>query len=255
MRIRHLIAIPALVLLASCYQFEITAQAGFSELALDGEIGYLDDPGNTNPIAIQQDIESALGLGDDQGTPYARVAMDFGTPVLAVSGFLFEDDGSGVLDATFGTIPVGAGVLTDFELGSAKVSYSFEIPIGPVSVAPGLAVNFVDLSLFARDTIGFATADVELQAPLPMGFVRGEVDIVGWLQLVGEVGYIEVDVDDVEAEMLDIEALVELTGFEPLNIFVGYRSIDLVGEGEIDNDSIDIDIGLSGFIVGGGVRF
>ena len=254
MRIRHLIAIPALIALTSCYQFEITAQAGYAELGLDGDVGYVEDPGNTNPVAVQQDIQS-LGLGEDQGTPYGRVEMDFGVPVLAVSGFLFEEDGRGVLDATFGNIPVGAAVDTEFELGSAKVSYAFEIPLGPVSIQPGVALNVVDFSLLARDTIGFATADVELQAPLPMGFVRGEIDILGWLQFVGEVGYIEVDVDDVEAEMLDVEALAELTALEPLNLFIGWRSIDIAGKGEIDGDSVDIDFGLSGLIIGGGFRF
>lgn len=255
MRIRHLLALSGLVLATSCYQFEITAQAGFAELGLDGDIGYVSGTGG---VSAREDIESGLGLGEDQGTPYVRAAVDFGTPNLAVSAFAFEDDGRGMLSQNFGSVPMGTPVLSEFELTSGKVSYSFEIPIGPVSIAPGLAVNFIDLSIFVRDTFGpsgLRSERVELQAPLPMGFVRGEVDVLGYVQLVGEAGYIKVDVEDVEAEMLDIEALVELTMFEPLNLFAGYRSIDFTGEGEIDGDSVNIDIGLSGFIVGGGIRF
>ena len=124
-----------------------------------------------------------------------------------------------------------------------------------MSIAPGVAVNFIDMSIFLRDTIGVASEDVQLQAPLPMAFLRGEADIVGWFQLVAEVGFIKIDVDDVEAELLDIEALIELTAWAPLNLFVGYRGIDFVGQGEIEGDSIDLDMGLSGFMVGGGIVF
>ena len=252
MRIRHCLALAALALATSCYQFEITAQAGFAELGLDGDIGYVSGTGG---VSAQDDIETALGLGDDQGTPIVRAAMDFGVPNLAVSGFLFEDEGRGTLTQQFGGISANVPVLTDFEMASAKVSYTFEIPVGPVSLQPGIAANFIDLSIFVRDSIGAASEDIELQAPLPMLFGRAEVDIVSMVQLVAEVGYVAVDVDDVDAEMLDIEALVEITAWEPLNLFVGYRSIDFEGEGDIDGDSVDIDIGLSGFLFGGGIRF
>ncbi|MCR9244260.1 MAG: hypothetical protein NXI31_04455 [bacterium] len=252
MRIRHLLALPALVFFTSCYQFEITAQGGFAQLALDGDIGYVTGTGG---VSIQDDIESGLGLGDDQGTPYVRANMDFGVPNLSVSGFLFEDDGRGLLTQNFGGVAAGVPVLTDFEMASAKIAYTFEIPLGPVSLQPGLAVNLIDLSILVRDSIGIASEDIQLSAPLPMLFGRAEIDIADFLQLVGEVGYVAVDVEDVEANLLDVEALLELTALEPLNLFVGYRSISFEGEGEIDGDSIDIDLGLSGLIVGGGIRF
>ncbi|MCA8954408.1 MAG: hypothetical protein KDE27_33190 [Planctomycetes bacterium] len=252
MRIRLTVGLSALALCTSCYQFEITAQGGYAQLALDGDLGYVN---GTSQTAVQQDIQSGFGLGDDQGSPYARVAMDFGVPVLAASGFLFEDEGRGVLQQNFGNVTAGLTVLSDFELKSAKVSYTFDIPIVIGTIAPGVAVNFVDLSIFVRDTLGVASEDVQLQAPLPMAYLRGEIDAIPFFQLVGEVGYIKVDVEDVEASMLDVEALVEFTGLEPLNLFVGYRSIRLQGEGEIDSDNVDIDIGLGGFLVGGGIRF
>jgi len=252
MRIRHLLAIPALVLFTSCYQFDFTLQAGYAELGLDGDVGY--DNG-TGGVAFQEDIETGLGLGADQGTPYARAVMDFGTPVLAISAFSFEDDGRGVLTQDFGDISAGLSVLTDFELKSAKFSYLFEIPIGIGTIAPGIAVNYIDMSIFVRDTLGVASENVELQAPLPMGMARLEVDAIPGVQVSAEAGYIKVDVEDVEAELIDIEALVEVTALDPFNLFVGYRSILFDGAGEVDGDSVDVELGLSGFIIGGGVHF
>lgn len=252
MRIRHTLIIPALLLLTSCYQFQITAQGGFSELALDGDLGYVSGTG----IAIQQDIESGFGLGADQGTPYVRLGVDMGTPSLTASAFQFEDEGRGLLTATFGNnLTAGTTVLSTFEMTSAKVAYAFEIPLGPLSISPGIAVNFIDLSIFVRDSVGVATEDVQLQAPLPMGFLRGQIDLGEWVSLVAEGGYVQVDVDDIEAKMLDLEALVQLNALGPVNLFAGYRSIDFEGKGLISGDSFDIDIGLSGFVLGGGVTF
>jgi hypothetical protein len=93
-----------------------------------------------------------------------------------------------------------------------------------------------------------------MQAPLPMGYARLEIDF-GMVTLIGEGGYISIDVEDVEAKMLDLEAILELTALEPFSLFVGYRKIEFEGQGMVDGDNIDIDIGLSGLIVGGGVVF
>lgn len=252
MHTRIPLALLMLASLTSCYQFDLTLQGGYAQLALDGDAGYATGTGS---IVIQEDIERSLGLGDDQGSPYARVAMDFGVPVLAVSAFSFEENGRGLLTQDFGDVSAGLPVLTDFEMLSAKVSYLFQIPIGIGSIAPGLAANFVDMSIFVRDTIGVASEDVQLQAPLPMAMARLEIDAIPGVQLSAEAGYIRVDVDDVDAELLDVEALLEVTALDPVNLFVGYRAISLEGEGEIDGDNIDVDLGLSGFLIGGGVHF
>lgn len=252
MRILSLVAASALLTLPSCYQFEVTAQAGFAQLALDGDFGYVD--GKTT-ASIKQDIEPALGLGDDQGTPMARVAFDFGTPTLTATGFMFEDEGTGTLSASFGNnLTAGAPVRSEFELNCGKISYAFEIPIGPVSISPGIAVEYVDLRLNVRDVFGAAVEEAELQAPIPLAFLRLEAD-VSIFTLMAEGGYIQIDVEDVEASMLDVEAMVEVNALTWLNLFAGYRMIRFEADGFIDDDTYDIDLGLSGFMVGGGFRF
>ncbi|MFO1076297.1 MAG: hypothetical protein U1E73_01065 [Planctomycetota bacterium] len=239
--------------LTSCYQFVVTGQVGYSQLGLDGDLGYVN---GTSSIAVQQDLQSGFGLGDDQGTPYARASVDLGVPRIAASGFLFSDEGRGQLTANFGgNLTAGTFVDSKFDLGMAKASFTFDIPIGPLTLSPGLAVDFVDLSINVKDTLGIATEDVELKAPLPLGYVHGDLALGSWVNLVAEVGYVQVDVKDINAKLLDIEALVELNAIGPVNLFAGYRKIQLDGDGAIDNDNFDISVGLSGFLIGGGVRF
>jgi hypothetical protein len=242
----------ALLLLPSCYEFEISAEGGYAQLALDGDFGYV--AGSTT-ASIDQDIESAFGLGDDQGSPYARVAADFGVPNLSVSGLLFSDDGSGVLTANFGeNLVAGTAVDYEFDLINLKGALTFEIDLGPVSLAPGVAVDYLDFDVMARDRIGIATEDIELQAPVPLLFLRGEVEL-GPLALIAEGGYLEVDIEDIEASLLDLEFLVQLRPTDWLHVFACYRSLLFEGDGEVDDDTAEIDLEISGFMLGGGVRF
>ena len=84
--------------------------------------------------------------------------------------------------------------------------------------------------------------------------MRGEVDL-GIVSAVVEGGYITADVDDVEGEVLDIEAQLVLHPTDLIEVFVGYRSLELQFDGDIDGDTFDTDIQISGFLVGGGIRF
>lgn len=252
MRIRNLLAAMTLLGLCSCYQLEVSAQVGYAQLALDGDLGYVNGESNAE---IRQDIESAFGLGDDQGSVYGRASVDFGVPTLTASGFLFEDEGQGILTADFGdNLVANTPVVSEFSMANAKVSYVFDISLGPVTISPGLAADFVDLSMEVQDAFGIVSEKVELQAPIPLAFLRAGLDF-GIVGAMVEGGYMQVDIEDVEAKMLDIEALVELRPLDWLNVFVGYRSIEVQAEGLIDDDQADIDIGVSGWLVGGGIRF
>ena len=251
MHMRLLAAGALLATLPACFQLEVQAQAGYAQLALDGDIGYVN---GANNVAVAQDVESAFGLGDDQGSPYVRGQVDFGVPVLSVSAFTFEDDGTGQLNADFGNVPAGLPVATDFEMLNAKTALAFEIGLGPVSISPGIAIDYFDLQIDVRDLIGIATEQLELNAPVPLGFLRGEVDL-GIVSGVAEVGYMTVDVDDVEGSLLDAEARVSVHPTALLELFVGYRYLGLEIDGEVDGDTFDTDLEVSGLLIGGGLRF
>lgn len=242
----------ALVALTACSTPEFAIQAGYAQLSLDGDVGYLD--GSTT-VATEQTLDSAFGLGDDQGSPYGRLELDTGVLHWSVSGFAFEDEGVGTLTADFGAnLTAGVDVHSSFDLTNAKAAMAFDIDMGPVSIAPGLAVDYIDLNMVAEDSPGVYHEEVDLQAPIPMLFLRAELDF-DWVALVAEGGYVAVDVEDVDAKMLDLEAQLVVRPWSALELFAGYRSIAIEAEGLIDDDSVDIDLTLSGFVLGCGLRF
>lgn len=251
MRIGSLVAAAIVAALPSCSAPGVAVQAGYARLQLDGDIGYAQGGG----VAFAQDIESAFGLGDAQGTPYGRAALDLGTPVFAVSGFLFEDEGTGQLQANFGDISATTPVRSTFDMGNVKGSFALEIPIGPVSISPGLAIDYFDLDISVADTFGALREEVAVAGPVPMAFVRAEASL--WMfAVLAEVGYMEVnDIDGVDASLLDVEALVEIRPTALLHVFAGYRAMDLSIDGTIDDEDFDADVTLSGFVLGGGLRF
>ena len=252
MRTRLLLAGLCLATLPACFQFEVQAQAGYAELSLDGDVGYLNGSTGT---ATQQTVDSAFGLGDDQGSPFARVELDTGVPVISVSAFIFEDEGNGQLNADFGDLVAGLPVSTEFELTNIKGAYAFEIPLGPVSISPGIAVDYFDLTINARDRIGGgASQDLEIAGPLPLAFLRAEVDL-DVVRLVAEGGYMEADIDDVDGSLLDIEAMLLINPVSALELFVGYRHLEIEVDGIVDDDTVDTDITVSGLVLGGGLRF
>jgi hypothetical protein len=254
MRIPLSAALVAACFTPSCYQFKAQAQGGYALLAVDGDLGYVS--GSTS-ASIRQDVESAFGLGDDQGSPYARVSIDTGVPVFTVSGFTFDDSGEGVLQANFGDSPLliaGAPVQSELQMTNIKGSYLFQIDLGPVAISPGIAVDYFDLDVQVRDLIGIANERVDLQAPVPLAMLRGEVDL-GVVSAMAEVGYMRVDVDDVSGSLLDIEAMLMVHPTSMVDLFVGYRSLQLVADGEIDGDTFDTDLQIGGLMFGGGLRF
>lgn len=245
-----LLASVALLPLASCYQLELQAQAGYAQLSVDGDVGYQ----NGSVAAQKQGIDDALGLGDGQGSPYVRAMADFGVPQLSVSALQFEEQGSGQLAFDFGTLTGTTPVESDLELFNAKAAYAFQIPVGPVSISPGIAIDYLDLDVSVRDASFGTTEQFDLQAPVPLAFLRGEAEL-GPVRGLLEIGYIEADIDDVDGSLLDAEAMVLFQPTSLLELFVGYRHLQLQLDGLLDGDRIDADLTLSGFMIGGGLRF
>ncbi len=246
-----LLASPVLLTLPSCYQLEVAAQAGYAQVAVNGDFGYLQ---NSSSTAIQQDVGSAFGLGSSRGAPYARVALDTGVPVLSVSGFQFDDSGTGTLQANFGTITGNVPVTSELSFANVKGAYAFQIPIGPVTISPGLAVDWFDIDLSVRSVLLATTESVSLTGPLPLAFLRTELEL-GPVNALAEVGYLGATIDGVDASLLDLEAQLQVRPTSWADLFIGYRYLALNAQGVISNDAYDVDLTVSGFMLGGGFRF
>jgi hypothetical protein len=244
----------ALLLLGSCAPLQFAGDAGYMQMAVDGELA-LDATSGGGAGNLLQDVDVAFGLGDDRGSPYGRLLFDLGVPVLSVSAFAFSERGQGTLQADFGAIAAGTDVATDLDLWSVKSALAFEIDLGRVQLSPGVAAEYLDIDMLVRDDLGLTTEDLELQAPVPLLFLRGELDLDG-LGVVAEIGYVDVpEIDDVEGSLLDLEALLEARLGGHVHLFAGYRYLDLDLDGSVDGQDFAADLVLSGWILGGGVRF
>lgn len=257
-------SIAALAALPSCTSLDVTAQAGYAQMSLSGDVGYYEPvnsstggaTGAVNPPPLE-DVDSGLGIGDSYGAPYLRAELDCGVPILTVSSFSYKASGAGEIQEQFGGIVAGGTpvpVSSDFEVFDVKTTYVFEIPIGPVSIGPGIGLDYLDMKLRVRDD-SLADQTANLSVPAPFGVVRGEVDLK-WVSFVGELGYMSADVGDVEARIVDIEALLMVRPARWANLFVGYRSLALDAKGSLDgSDYVDANVTLSGFMLGGGFEF
>ncbi|MEZ6038027.1 MAG: hypothetical protein R3F29_11130 [Planctomycetota bacterium] len=248
-------ALLALPIFPACSLPTLQAHAGYAQLSLDGDLGYVN---GTSAVAVRQDLESGFGLGDAQGSPVVRAVLDVGVPVFSVSAFQFSDEGTGNLTADFGDLTPGSQpslpVRSELDMFNVKGAYAFDIGIGPVSIQPGIAVDYFDLQIKVQDGFGAVTENVDLNAPIPLGFLRAEVDL-SVVRGVAEVGYMAIDIEDVDASLLDLEAMLVVNPVSVLELFVGYRYLNLQVDGEIDNDTFDTDLTISGFMIGGGITF
>lgn len=250
-RLRFLL--PVVCLFAACSPIGWTAQAGYMQVEVGGDIALASGTSGTGD-APEQDVGTAFGLGDSRGSPYLRAQADLGTVVLTASGFELRESGEGQLDDSFGGLPPATPVHTDLRFGCAKLSATFDIDLGPVKVSPGLAMDVFDLEFRAEEqALGNAEVIDEIVG-VPMVLVRAEAGI-GIVDLVAEIGYLEASVDRSEGRFLDAELMAECSVLPLLHLFAGYRYIAIDATGDTGTDSYGIDLQVRGFALGGGLRF
>lgn len=238
----------------SCSTVGVTGQIGYTNMSVGGDMALASGTGGV-PSSANQDIGSAFGLGDGQGSPYLRGQVDCGVPVFTASGFLFSEEGSGVLNATFGGLSASTPVNSKLEFANLKMSAAFDIDLGPIKVSPGLGLDLFDLHFKATETtLGNSEAIDEL-VPVPLLFVRGEADVF-LCTLVGEAGYLQTpEINGTKARCVDLEAMLEWSLAPMVQVFAGYRRIDIDWRGQSDTDSYDLNLTVDGWMIGGGLRF
>lgn len=249
----------ATLTLPSCYQIQVTANAGPALLSASGDIGYYEGNSvggaSTYPPVIQ-DIDSAFGVGNTEVAPFGSVSVDVGVPVLTISSFRFATSGEGELQEGFGGLTNGTPVRSDFEVLDVKATYVFGIPVGPVSIAPGFGVDYLDMKLRLVNQLNpteVQTAD--LSAPIPFGVVRTEYVHKQRLRLMAELGYMSADVGDYEARLVEFEAMASYQLSARWHLFLGYRYTVLDAKAKLDEDYIDAKFAIQGPMIGGGLRF
>lgn len=252
LRILTVLLVPSLG--AGCVPLDVTAQAGYAHVQIDGDLA-LDDGQSSSQSSIQQGVDSAFGLGDGHGSPYLRAQVEAGGPVLTGSIFWLRDSGEGELNQSFGGLSANTRVASELDLAVGKVSLAYDFDLGVVRIAPGVMFDVFALDFTARELVLGSREEIDEVVFVPMPFVRAQAD-VGPVAAVAEFGYLDVaGLGDTDGTFYDVEAALEWTVAPMAHLFVGYRMIGIDGSGETDSERFSADLTIRGLTIGGGVRF
>lgn len=243
-----------LLLCAACSAPSARLHAGFLQSELTGDLAL---SGSVRGVSanISTDVESGLGLVDAAGSLYTRAELDPGPVRLTASAFRYDQTGNGRLQADFGGISAGADVASDIRLGTLKGAISIDlIDVGPVRISPGVGADLFALDATVTESLTGQTERIDELLPVPMVFVQGEVD-VGPVSVTLDVGGMDGSYDKFRGTFFDVEGLVLFSPVENVEVFAGYRWIAMDSSGSTDGQDYAADLNLSGWFLGGGLRF
>jgi hypothetical protein len=246
--------VAASFVLASCTSYGATGQAGFAYMKVGGGLA-LDSGTGGSVASIEQDIDSAFGLGDAQGSPYLRGQIDAGVPVLTASVFWLKESGQGQLDDPFGGLVTGTTVDTQLDLTVAKIAATFDFDLWLLKLSPGILFDVFAIDFDARESVLGSSEDIDEMVFVPMPFLRAEAGF-GPVNATAEIGYIDVSgLDNSGGRFLDFEAMIEFYPLPLGHLFTGYRYIGIDANGDSGTESFATDLQIQGWVLGGGLRF
>ena len=246
------------VLLPGCMNADplVSVDAALFAPTFGGDIG-LSNTTMTDVASV--DLDSDLDLGGTDYVPYVRAEFDFGPLNAMVNGFQTTQKGDGTVTADFGGISAGSTVTTDLDLTMAHGRLVFDLlDMDVLTAGVGLAANWVDMELEARETTFGVDESLDLEqiVPLLAAHVATRIDVPMLIPLRFDLNAagIALDYKDIDGTMLDLEALLhgELGHF---GVFAGYRYVMMDVEGVSSGQEYDGDVTLSGWLIGLNVRF
>lgn len=237
--------------LAGCTPIGAAAQAGYARLAVRGELALADGAATTT----DQSLRSAFGLGDARGAPFVRGQGELGSLSVSASLTSLQESGDGVLSSDFGGLPAGTPVASDLDVTIGKLTGAFAIDLGPVTLSPGLQLDVFDLEFTARELVLGNREEIDELLALPLLFGRVEAEL-GGLRGFAELGYLEIpSIGGNRGRFLDTEVAVTWSVVSTVDFVAGYRHLGIDAKGASGEDTIAVDLVLSGWFVGGGLRF
>ncbi len=241
---------------------DITPRVG--NLSLSGDFSVVTESGGPPPstIAGSNSLE-ALGLDDSETVFLPRADLDFGPMLLTVDHLDFSASGQGEIDQdiVFDGITFSATdtVTSDIDLQITRGVVTWNlIPTDKVDVGLGFGVGYVALDASIEDS---SNNRAQTNESTPYPFIAGRVGTsIGDLEAEALITWIGVDVDEVDASLLDLDVTARYNLLGALDdhlsgwIVLGYRWVDLEldyseDEGG-DTENYDLNIELSGPYLG-----
>jgi hypothetical protein len=252
---RSTIAVLAsLGLAAGCSTPSVTLFPRAALLKPDGEFAAAD-VSSGGSLSATSDTD-ALGIDDDETVFAPRADLDFGRWHLTVDHFGMSSDGTGTAEAQIEfdgvTIPQGDTVDTDLDVSMTSATFCFDfLPAPNAELGIGVGVVLADLSADITSQTLTQTASTEEQVPLPVIAARAGVDF-GRFSIGALVRGFDIEIDDVEASYLDLDAHARYDLFRATDsrlrggLVLGWRVVGVDARFDDGASTIDADIEYSG---------
>jgi hypothetical protein len=247
------LALLCTVTLGSCAEAAYRADVGAMFPIVKGKIALQNASGSLALGNNQNDIDSNMGLGDTEVSPYVHLQMDTDKHRVRVHGFMLDSEGSGTLSGAFGEIAAGSQVTTSMDFYAVQATYAYQL-FGEEHwrLAIGAALGGYGLDVAARSASG--REEVETSILVPMPYFEGEL-FFGPVLVGADAGFMGGDFGDGDGNFLDAEGYVKVRPTPDFEIFGGYRYIVLDAFGNASGRDFDADLDIAGFFLGGGIRF
>ena len=226
--------------------------AGFRP-TLEASAGNIVTPGIDGSFAIN----SAAEYSDLYGARIGLAPFE-----LSFSQFSYSRNQAGVFNGTFGGIPVGPDTPVDSSLEFAATKMMVGIDVLNTSIARVGILAGLDLLSFNKFSLTNAGSSVQnvlvnQEVPIPIIGLRGDIAIPGTsISLGAEISGISIDVADIEASFFDHNINLSMEIVKNAEVVVGYRTISLNVDGDIDDTQIqNMDLSMSGPYFGVSVYF
>jgi hypothetical protein len=243
--------------LAACTSVRARAYGGVIQCSLDGGVALDSTAGGLDLGRNRTDVDGELGLGDRETSPWMRAELGLPIGAVTLSGFGYTETGAGRLAGNhqYGDILPGSQVTAHLAFDQIKAAVHYDLlDLGFVRLAPGAGVDFIDLDVTVTETGTANFERVDNEVFVPMLFAQAELDLAVAAATI-DVGYMQASLDDADGSYLDVEALLRVTPAPFVELFAGYRCIEVDVRGRADERRYEADVRLRGWMIGGGVTF
>lgn len=241
-------------LLASCAPQVFRADAGVMFLQSRGDVALQNSGGSLSLGGSRNELPDALDLGDAQPSPFVRLIADWDEHHRVKLGLTgFGEDTTGTLQSDFGNIPAGSAVSTSMDYFAGTLAWSYDLVPGETfRVAPGVQAGFYSMNVAARS--GAFREKVTTDVIVPEVYLDGEANL-GPVALFANLGVMSADLGDADGRYVDAEAGVALRPVRQFEFIAGWRHIVMDAIGRASSRDFDSDVYVTGWFIGGGVRF
>ncbi|MDF1838101.1 MAG: hypothetical protein P1V35_09550 [Planctomycetota bacterium] len=258
MEFKTTLGLLAIALLPSCFAPAIDGTARYTQLSPDGTLAISD------AAIFTSNSLSELGLDDKEGVPGAQVDFQWLGPHISVSTQSGSWSGTGVMSGEFSdgtnTIPIGANVDSELDLGIHSAIITWDFLPGDAELGLGFGVDLLDMEGSFTDQGTLQVIDFDESLPIPMLAIRANVH-VGSIELGGHLAGFEIDYDGDEAQFIDLDVMgrYHFIGGDTRasgSLVLGFRSITLDVDYEGDGaERVIADLDFTGPYIGGQLSF